>query len=110
MKRTKNKIVALILAAIMIFSVIPFSVLAAGRSDITIATISDIHYYADSLKGNRTEDYQALVAGSTTTLDLTSACLDTALITMEKELENNQDIEYKNKTNNKIDIKFIYNH
>lgn len=29
---------------------------------------------------------------------------------MEKELENNQDIEYKNKTNNKIDIKFIYNH
>ena len=88
MKTKRNKIIALILAAVMIFSVIPFSVLAADKGDITIATISDIHYYANSLKGNRTEDYQALVAGSTTTLDLTADCLDTALITMEEQLKD----------------------
>ncbi len=28
---------------------------------------------------------------------------------VEKELENNQDIEYKNNSNNKINIKFVYN-
>ncbi len=88
MKKSKTKILALIMAVVMIFAVVPFSVLAAGNGDISIATLSDIHYYANSLKGNRTEDYQALVAGSTTTLDLTADCLDTALITMAEELED----------------------
>ncbi len=86
MKKAKIKITALIMAAVMIMTVIPFSVFAAD-SDIQVATLSDIHYYADALKGNRTEDYQATVSGSTTTFDLTSACLDTALITMAKELK-----------------------
>ncbi len=87
MKKAKIKVTAIIMAAIMVMTVIPFSVFAAGN-DLTVATLSDIHYFANALKGNRTEDYQATVAGSTTTLDLTAACLDTALVTMEKELKN----------------------
>ena len=64
MKKAKIKITALIMAVVMIATVIPFSVFAAD-GDIQVATLSDIHYYADALKGNRTEDYQATVAGST---------------------------------------------
>ncbi|MBQ7957464.1 MAG: metallophosphoesterase [Clostridia bacterium] len=87
MKNTKTKIIAFIMSVVMILAIIPVSVFAAGKDDISIATLSDAHYYADSLKGNRTEDYQALVKGSTTTLDLTAACFDAALITLEKELK-----------------------
>lgn len=86
MKKAKIKVAALIMAVVMIITVIPFSVFAAGN-DISVATLSDVHYFADALKGNRTEDYQATVLGSTTTLDLTAACLDTALVTLEKELK-----------------------
>ncbi len=87
MKKAKIKITAIIMAVVMIITVIPFSVFAA-QNDLTVATLSDIHYYANALKGNRTEDYQATVSGSTTTFDLTAACLDTALVTMKKELKN----------------------
>ncbi len=86
MKKAKIKITAIFMAVVMIMAVIPFSVFASD-GDIQVATLSDIHYYADALKGNRTEDYQATVSGSTTTFDLTSACLDTALVTMAKELK-----------------------
>lgn len=86
MKKAKIKITAIVMAVVMIMTVIPFSVFAAG-SDIQVATLSDVHYFADALKGNRTEDYQATVLGSTTTLDLTAACLDTALVTLAKELK-----------------------
>ncbi len=86
MKKAKIKLTALVMAVVMIMTVVPFSVFASD-SDIQVATLSDIHYYADALKGNRTEDYQLTVSGSTTTFDLTSACLDTALVTMAKELE-----------------------
>jgi len=87
MKKAKIKITAIIMAVVMIMTVIPFSVFAS-QNDLTVATLSDIHYYANALKGNRTEDYQATVSGSTTTFDLTAACLDTALVTMKKELKN----------------------
>ena len=87
MKKAKTKVTAIIMAVVMIMTVIPFSVFAA-QNDLTVATLSDIHYYANALKGNRTEDYQATVSGSTTTFDLTAACLDTALVTMKKELKN----------------------
>ncbi len=87
MKRTKTKILALVMTIVMILAAVPFSVFASNSGKLSFATLSDIHYYANSLKGNRTEDYQALVAGSTTTLDLTAACLDTALITMAEELK-----------------------
>lgn len=91
MKKTRNKVLAFVMTLVMVLTVIPFSVFAAGKSDISIATVSDSHYYANSLKGNRTEDYQALVKSSTTTLDLTAACFDTALEMLAKELkkENN---------------------
>lgn len=86
MKKAKIKITAIIMAVVMIMTVIPFSVFAAD-SDISVATLSDVHYYADALKGNRTEDYQATVSGSTTTFDLTAACFDAALVTMAEELK-----------------------
>ncbi len=86
MRKAKMKIAALVMTVVMVIAAIPFTVFAT-EGDINVATISDVHYYADALKGNRTEDYQATVKGSTTTLDLTSACLDTALITMAKELK-----------------------
>lgn len=88
MKRTKTRIIAIIMTMVMVFAAVPFSVFASDNSKLTFATISDIHYYANSLKGNRTEDYQALVAGSTTTLDLTADCLDAALVTMAAQLKN----------------------
>lgn len=87
MKKTKIKVMAFVMTMVMILTVIPFSVFAEGKKDVTIGTLSDIHYYANSLKGNRTEAYQHQVAGSTTTLDLTADCLDTALKNMAKELE-----------------------
>lgn len=86
MKKAKIKVISAIMALIMVMTAVPFAVFASD-SDIQVATLSDIHYYADALKGNRTEDYQATVSGSTTTFDLTSACLDTALVTMSKELK-----------------------
>ncbi len=87
MKNTKIKIMAFVMTLAMIFTAVPFAVFAAGRDDVTIATLSDLHYYANSLKGNRTEDYQAQVAGSTTTLDLTADCLDTALKNLKDEIK-----------------------
>jgi len=88
MKSTKTKILALIMTVVMVFAALPLSVFATDDGKLTFATLSDIHYYANSLKGNRTEDYQALVAGSTTTLDLTADCLDTALVTMADQLKD----------------------
>ncbi len=88
MKKTKIKIIAFVMTVVMMLTAVPFTGFAADKKDITIGTISDIHYYADSLKGNRTEAYQNQVAGSTTTLDLTAACLDTALESMAKELDS----------------------
>lgn len=88
MKRTKTRILAIVMTIVMVFAAIPFTAFASDSDTLTFATLSDIHYYANSLKGNRTEDYQALVAGSTTTLDLTADCLDAALVTMADQLKD----------------------
>ncbi len=87
MKKTKIKVIAFVMTLVMMLTAVPFTGFASGKKDVTIGTISDIHYYANSLKGNRTEAYQNQVAGSTTTLDLTADCLDTSLKNMAKELE-----------------------
>ncbi len=81
------RIISFLMASVLLMTVIPFSAVALSGKKLTIGTLSDIHYYASTLKGNRKEEYQNLVNSSITTLDLGEGTVKTALYSMEKKLK-----------------------
>ena len=105
MRKTKIRITSLIMALVMLISVIPFSVLATepeladkiisvftgnDAEDLSIATVSDIHYYSPSLNGGKNDAYMEMVDGSTTTFDLSEPALDAALASLKIELKDRE--------------------
>lgn len=81
MKAYIKKSLALILSAILVFSVIPTAVLAADaeNGNLTFGVMSDLHYYPRSLMGSSINEFIKVSKLSSSTSYLSEALLDAAL-------------------------------
>lgn len=82
-ERIRFKAFSVFLAMLMAFSVFPLGLLAGSAADtLRIATLSDIHYFAEEDMGNKDEGFFS--AMGTTSVPYCSAILDAALASIEK--------------------------
>ncbi len=88
----KNKISVKILSVIMSLAVLLSSVpvaLASTDKTFSVATVSDIHYYPDSLSGNKGDAFYTYLRAANCVYDDLDAILDAALSSLEYEVKNN---------------------
>lgn len=77
-KKNIGKVISILLALAIILVSIPFSV-SAESSSIRFGVISDIHYFANSLKGGNTEKYQEWLYNKHKEYDEADSLLNNAL-------------------------------
>lgn len=77
-KKNIGKVISILLALAIILVSIPFSV-SAESSSIRFGVISDIHYFANSLKGGNTEKYQEWLYNKHKEYDDADSLLNNAL-------------------------------
>lgn len=77
-KKFSLKAVSVILAIAMLIAGIPM-IVGAEESTVRLGVVSDIHYYADSLKGDRGEAWQEFLYNKHKEYDVNNSLVDNAL-------------------------------
>ncbi len=87
-KKNFAKIISLILSLVLILSSIPFAA-AAKEDTFSVATVNDIHYFPESLAGDKKEAFYTYLQAANCVYDDLDAILDAALASLEFEVKNN---------------------
>lgn len=86
-KRFSAKLISVLLCLAMIFTFVP--VISAKTSeadkDLLLTTLSDIHYYPESLTGNKSEAFYTHMEGSNCVYDDLDAILDSTFAALEND-------------------------
>ena len=100
---TKIKITAFVMTLVLVITIIPSAVFAQSKKEVdytfdtfsgmndenlTIATISDMHYFPDSLKGGRNKAYQKYCENSVSLVEVSGPAFDLALDELASKLKN----------------------
>ncbi len=88
-KHTSVKILSVLLSLALIICSVPFAVTAAEEKVFSIATASDIHYYPESLAGDKREAFYTYVESHNCVYDDLDNILNASLASFEYEVENN---------------------
>lgn len=91
MKKALKKCIAVIISAILVFSVMPASVFAATteKSKLTFGVLSDVHYFPRSLMGANINDFIDASKLNSTTSYLCDALIDAALAEYKIQAKQN---------------------
>lgn len=84
-----KKALSLLLSIILVFSCFPVSMAAEKEEVFSLATINDIHYYPESLAGDKRDAFYTYLTGHNCVYDDLDAILDAALASLEYEVKNN---------------------
>ncbi len=84
-----KKVLSLLLCIMLVFSCFPVSMAAETDETFSLATINDIHYYPESLAGDKREAFYTYLTGHNCVYDDLDAILDAALASLEYEVKNN---------------------
>lgn len=84
-----KKLLSLILSILLVISCFPAAVAAETDNTFSIATVNDIHYYPESLAGDKREAFYTYLTGHNCVYDDLDAILDAALASLEYEVKNN---------------------
>ena len=83
-----QKLIAVLLAVLLTVTVLPFSVLAkdaAPTRDLLLATVSDVHYYPESLAQYKGEAFYTYLQGANCVYDVVDGTLDAAFDALAKD-------------------------
>lgn len=101
--KTKIKITAFVMTLVLVITIIPSAVFAQSKKEVdytfdtfsgmndenlTIATISDMHYFPDSLKGGRNKAYKKYCENSVSLVEVSGPAFDLALDELASKLKN----------------------
>lgn len=103
MKNTKKRITAFIMAIVVTAGILPAFAFAKDTpdytyqtfsgmkdTDLTIAAVSDLHYYSEKLRGDEEEAYREFVKSSPMAVDVSVEGFDAALETLKTELKDKE--------------------
>lgn len=82
------KILSLLLSIALLLTCMPFAI-AAEEKTFSIATVNDIHYFPESLAGNKREAFYTYLKAANCVYNDLDAILDAALESLAYEVENN---------------------
>ena len=90
-KKFSLKAISVILALAMLVACVPM-LASADEASIRLGVFSDVHYYADSLKGDRGEAWQQFLFERQKEYDVNNSLLDNALDgVLHNAVKNGQD-------------------
>ncbi len=84
-----KKILSLFLSLVLVFSCFPVAMAQETEKTFSLATLNDIHYYPESLAGDKEEAFYTYLTGHNCVYDDLDAILDAALSSLEYEVKNN---------------------
>ncbi|MBO5397055.1 MAG: metallophosphoesterase [Clostridia bacterium] len=84
-----KKFLALILSVLLVISCFPVAMAEETDKTFSIATVNDIHYYPESLAGDKREAFYTYLTGHNCVYNDLDAILDAALASLEYEVKNN---------------------
>ncbi len=87
-KKNFAKIISVILSILLTLGSIPFAA-AAEKDTFSVATLNDIHYFPESLAGNKKEALYTYLQAANCVYDDLDAILDAALASLEFEVKHN---------------------
>ena len=88
--RAAKRLLALLLSAVLIFTVLPTGVFAvpAGEEAFLLATVSDIHYYPESLSKYKGEAFYTYLRGNNCVYDNLNGILNATFDSLAAEAQN----------------------
>lgn len=87
-KRISAKILSLVLCIALLITCMPLA-FAAKSNTFSVATVNDIHYYADILAGDKQDAFYTYLESHNCVYDDLDAILDAAFESLEYEVKNN---------------------
>ena len=84
-----KKFLALILSVLLVISCFPVAMAEETDKTFSIATVNDIHYYPESLAGDKREAFYTYLTGHNCVYNDLDAILDAALASLEYEVKHN---------------------
>ncbi len=84
-----KKFLALLLSILLVISCFPVAIASETEKTFSLATVNDIHYYPESLAGDKREAFYTYLTGHNCVYDDLDAILDAALASLEYEVKNN---------------------
>ncbi len=88
-KHASVKFLSVLLSLALMICAVPFSVTAAEAKTFSVITANDIHYYPESLAGDKREAFYTYLEGHNCVYDDLDNILDAALESFRYEVENN---------------------
>ena len=84
-----KKLISLILSLVLILTCFPVALAKETPKTFSLATVNDIHYYPESLAGDKKEALYTYLTGHSCNYDDLDSILDAALLSLEYEVKHN---------------------